>query len=92
MIVATDARDLANPPEISFRALREEIFQRPDRPVLVVFGTGFGLHADALKLCHVRLEPIRGAPPEDYRHLSVRSAVTSALTAFWVSGSPTPSF
>lgn len=76
LVVATAARNLEEPPAISFRELREAL---PERPVFLVFGTGFGLHAEALKSCHRLLEPIRGAPPEDYRHLSVRSAVSICL-------------
>nr|WP_269089404.1 RNA methyltransferase [Thermotomaculum hydrothermale] len=43
-------------------------------PVLVVFGTGWGLHEEAAEKCHYFLEPIEGVL--DYNHLSVRSAVT----------------
>jgi hypothetical protein len=47
--------------------------------VLLVFGTGFGLTEEFLKGCHLLLEPLKGAPPLDYRHLSVRSAVSICL-------------
>lgn len=47
--------------------------------VLLLFGTGFGMTEDFLKGCHLLLEPLKGAPPLDYRHLSVRSAVSICL-------------
>ena len=39
----------------------------------------WGLSEEVLNLCDFVLEPIRGAGPEDYRHLSVRSAVSICL-------------
>ncbi len=49
------------------------------RSLILVFGTGFGMTEDLLKGCDLLLEPMRGAPPLDYRHLSVRSAVSICL-------------
>ncbi len=46
-------------------------------PVLLVFGTGWGLHEEAASKCHYFLEPIEGVG--DYNHLSVRSAVTITI-------------
>ena len=48
-----------------------------DRPVLLCFGTGWGLTAEFLSSMDTRLEPIRGVGP--YNHLSVRSAVSIIL-------------
>jgi hypothetical protein len=48
-----------------------------DRPLLLVFGTGWGLAEEALALCPARLAPVRGAG--DYNHLSVRSACAIIL-------------
>lgn len=79
LIVATTARSLESPPRISFRELRTRLIEDPKRPVFLVFGTGFGLHSDVLSRAHFLLEPIRGASPDDYRHLSVRSAVSICL-------------
>jgi hypothetical protein len=50
-----------------------------ERPHFLVFGTGFGLADEVFEQCTHLLEPIRGVPPEDYRHLSVRSAVSIIL-------------
>ncbi len=78
LVVATSAKATDFLPRVSFRQLRQDIREN-DRPVLLVFGTGFGLHESALRECDVCLEPIQGVPPLDYRHLSVRSAVSICL-------------
>jgi tRNA (guanine37-N1)-methyltransferase len=44
---------------------------------MIVFGTGHGLHADALALADNTTTPIQGHV--DYNHLSVRSAAAIAL-------------
>ncbi len=80
LVVATTARKIPELTTFSFRSLREEIAEnRQNRPLLLVFGTGFGLHDDVFKMCHGTLEPIMGAAPDEYRHLSVRSAVSICL-------------
>jgi hypothetical protein len=79
LVVATSAKPRAGIESVSFRALRERIESVPNQPILLVFGTGFGLHADVFNHCHVVLEPIKGASKDDYRHLSVRSAVSVCL-------------
>jgi len=50
-----------------------------NKPCLLLFGTGWGLHDDVLKLGDFMLEPIMGAD-NDYNHLSVRSAVAIYLS------------
>ncbi len=47
------------------------------RPVLVLFGTAWGLAPDVLRQCDDVLAPIDGG--EDYNHLSVRSAAAVML-------------
>lgn len=42
------------------------------RPILLVLGTGWGLHSDVVNKSDFQLDPIPGAA--DYNHLSVRSA------------------
>jgi hypothetical protein len=44
------------------------------RPMLLLFGTGWGLTEEVMDMAHFRLEPIWGANSEGYNHLSVRSA------------------
>ncbi len=46
-------------------------------PVLVIFGTGWGLAPSVLEQATLRLEPIRGAGP--WNHLSVRAACAISL-------------
>ncbi len=78
LIVTTSARELGIP-RVTFKELRETIWEGEARPILLVFGTGFGLHPDILKQADVLLEPLKGASKDDYRHLSVRSAVSIVL-------------
>jgi len=75
-VVATHARDKVSQQKITFKEMRLEMSQKPH---FLVFGTGFGLAEEVFESCTHLLEPIRGAPPEDYRHLSVRSAVSICL-------------
>lgn len=49
------------------------------KSIFLLFGTGFGMTEEVLRACDLLLEPMRGAPPLDYRHLSVRSAVSICL-------------
>ncbi len=48
-------------------------------PRLVLFGTGWGLHASVVESADFRLSPIHGAAEDGYNHLSVRSAVAIYL-------------
>lgn len=78
--VATTARDLPGVPRWPFAELRAHLATEADAPgKLLLFGTGFGMTEELLKKCQGVLEPIKGTPPADYRHLSVRSAVTICL-------------
>ncbi|EQC44193.1 RNA methyltransferase [Bacteriovorax sp. Seq25_V] len=49
------------------------------RPIFLLFGTGWGLHARVLERAEFALEPIFGASEDGYNHLSVRSAVAIYL-------------
>jgi len=51
------------------RRLRE-----PGPPVLLVFGTGWGLADSVCARAHAHLEPIRSPRSDGYNHLSVRAA------------------
>lgn len=77
LVIATSARD-EGLKKYSFDELRH-VMHVEKRPVFMIFGTGNGLTSDLLKSCSGVLESIRGAPPQDYRHLSVRSAVSICL-------------
>ncbi|NJL25557.1 MAG: RNA methyltransferase [Calothrix sp. SM1_5_4] len=78
LLVCTTARDLPIP-RVSFRELREKVWDPGSPPILLVFGTGFGLHDSILNQADLLLEPLKGASADDYRHLSVRSAVSIVL-------------
>lgn len=49
------------------------------KPLLLLFGTGWGLAQPALDMADYSLEPILGASEDGYNHLSVRSAVAIYL-------------
>ncbi|MCX8094660.1 MAG: RNA methyltransferase [Caldisericia bacterium] len=73
-IILTSARKFDN--NISYRFLKEIIVQYP---VLLVFGTGWGIVVDKVKYDYI-LEPIFGFPKENnYNHLTVRSACSIIL-------------
>ena len=78
LIVGTHARPVAKVPEWTCQQLRREMFVERKK-VLLVFGTGYGLTQETLQGCHAVLESLRGPPPDDFRHLSVRSAVSVYL-------------
>jgi hypothetical protein len=73
ILVATSARPQG---KIKFSALRRKL-KGIKRPVLLLFGTGWGLAEEVLDQADLVLEPIRGQGT--YNHLSVRSAVAIAL-------------
>ncbi len=52
-------------------------------PLLLLFGTGWGLSASVLNLADFRLTPIFGKSQDGYNHLSVRSAVAIYCDRLW---------
>lgn len=78
MTIATHARSVEGVPSYTFSQLRHEMHTEK-KPVFMLFGTGFGMTEELMRSCDGVLESIRGAPPDDYRHLSVRSAVSICL-------------
>lgn len=74
LVVATSAR--SRPGAIDPRALLAEA-AGTTRPLLLLFGTGWGLADQVLDQVHHLLTPIRGQ--SDYNHLSVRSAAAIVL-------------
>ena len=61
---------------ISYKRLRSNL-KRSRRPILIIFGTGWGLEKSVKEQADFCLEPILG--PTEYNHLSVRSAVAITL-------------
>lgn len=58
---------------LGHRAARRRLEQGA-KPVLVVFGTGWGLADDVLRVADEHLAPIASPCPDGYNHLSVRAA------------------
>jgi hypothetical protein len=71
----TAARRLGEP--LSFAAARDRL-QAEGKPVLIVFGTGWGLAQAVIEAADELLEPICAMRGE-YNHLSVRAACAIAL-------------
>jgi hypothetical protein len=72
---ATAARHLGAP--LSFDVARARL-ANDGAPVLIVFGTGWGLAVDVIDRADALLAPIRSAS-SPYNHLSVRAACAIAL-------------
>jgi hypothetical protein len=68
-LVGTSARE--GGPRLAYPTLARRLREDP-RPVLLVFGTGWGLTREVVDRLDALLEPIRGSG--DYNHLSVRAA------------------
>lgn len=60
---------------LSYSEARKKI--QEGKPLLMVFGTGWGLSDEVLDMADYRLAPIQGG--SDYNHLSVRSAAAIIL-------------
>lgn len=60
---------------LSYTEARERIHR--GKPLLILFGTGWGLSNEVLDMADHRLAPIQGI--SDYNHLSVRSAAAIIL-------------
>ncbi len=69
IFVVTSARTHAN--TISFSHLKSQLAEAGP-PVVLLFGTGWGLHSDIMAEADLVLEPISGTG--DFNHLSVRAA------------------
>lgn len=50
-----------------------------NKPVFLLFGTGWGLISEVVETADFRLRPILGSASDGYNHLSVRSAVAIYL-------------
>jgi len=73
-VIATSARGGEN--RVTFSAVRSSIGQN-GRPVLLLFGTGWGLTEEVFAQAEAILEPIQGCGA--YNHLSVRAAAAILL-------------
>lgn len=78
LLIGTSARP--RPEEaISYAALRQEIFHPHEDtpPMLLVFGTGWGIAKDIVPALDRMLPPISGG--QEYNHLSVRAAIAITI-------------
>ena len=78
LIVGTHARPVGGARAYSLAELKERM-QDPKTNLFLLFGTGYGMTDEYMQSMDGVLESIRGAPPRDFRHLSVRSAVSIYL-------------
>ncbi len=80
-VVATHARALPGQAQFGFDQFRTLLTTEDidSQGYVLIFGTGFGLTTDFMKNCSAVLDPLRGDSSDDYRHLSVRSAVSICL-------------
>jgi tRNA (guanine37-N1)-methyltransferase len=74
-LVATTAKKVKS--NIDFDELKKISYKEP---VLIMFGTGWGMTEDLFNMATYVLKPIEG--PTDFNHLSVRSAVAIMLDRF----------
>ena len=74
IIATTDARTYDN--TVTYAWMRQTL-EKGSRPVLVLFGTGYGMTKETMESFDYILEPIYGHG--EYNHLSVRSAVSIIL-------------
>ncbi len=75
-VVATSAQQSAAHKKVTYADL---VAQRVanDRPLVLVLGTGWGLHQSVLDVADQQLAPLSGVG--DFNHLSVRSALAAML-------------
>ncbi|MCX7654687.1 MAG: RNA methyltransferase [Fervidobacterium sp.] len=74
IVMFTSAK--VRPNTITYEEGRRIILTDP-RPVLLLFGTGWGMPKELEQMCDYSLEPVRGK--SDFNHLSVRAAVAIIL-------------
>jgi hypothetical protein len=72
----TAARDVG--PAMTMGAARQAL-EGPGKPLLLLFGTGWGLHESVIKGADCTLEPVRATVDTGYNHLSVRGACAIIL-------------
>jgi len=77
IIVHTSARSSGG---VSATELRNKLDAAEAPPIMILFGTGFGLAPAVLERADVVMNAIVG--PGDYNHLSVRAAVSIILDRF----------
>ena len=69
LVVHTSARAVG---QITYRAMRARLEAEDGPPLMLLFGTGFGMSPAMLERADLALAPLLG--PSSYNHLSVRAA------------------
>ncbi|BBE30679.1 hypothetical protein OSSY52_08200 [Tepiditoga spiralis] len=62
--------------EISFDEMKK-VIREETAPILILYGTGWGMPEEIREICDYDLDPIRGKA--EFNHLSVRAAVAISL-------------
>ncbi len=75
-VVVTSAQALSSK-QIGYEDLVAQRIVEQNQPLVLVLGTGWGLHSAVLESANQQLSPIRGI--SNFNHLSVRSAVSCIL-------------
>jgi len=75
LLVGTSARDFSLP-EVTYGEVGEKL-REGDRPIYVLFGTGWGMTKELLEGLDFLLPPVEGS--DDFNHLSVRAAAAIIL-------------
>lgn len=78
LVLGTHAQPVPGAREYTVKETRKLLWQE-QKPIFIVFGTDYGMTDDYMLKMDGVLESIKGAPPQDIRHLSVRSAVSIYL-------------
>ena len=89
ILVATSARTDSAAQVTTAGELLRAMVREPQRPIVLLFGTGWGLTKACVSQCEQRLSPIDG--PTNYNHLSVRSAVSIFLDRLFAEPTSTSS-
>jgi hypothetical protein len=76
--VWTTAAYVKNGPVTTYADARARL-EKSERPVLVLFGTGWGLTGGTIASADLRIEPIVARADTGYNHLSVRAACAITL-------------
>jgi hypothetical protein len=74
LLVYTSARESSG---VSFEELRRKVENSDSPPMMLMFGTGFGLAPAMRERADIVLNAVRG--PGEYNHLSVRAAASVIL-------------
>ncbi|MBX3019443.1 MAG: RNA methyltransferase [Bdellovibrionaceae bacterium] len=77
-VVATHARPVPGTKFWTCQEYKQHV-REPGQSGFIVFGTGYGMTDEYMQGIGGVLESLKGAPPQDFRHLSVRSAVSIYL-------------